>query len=485
MRFKPSSRIIGGAALVVALLSLAALPSASRRTTKASEPPPNVVVILADDMRADDMRVMRKTRVLLGDRGTTFANSIVSTPLCCPSRATLLTGRYAHNHGVLMNGRPRGGYAALDHGETLATWLEERGIHTAHVGKYLNGYGIDAPPTPPKAPPGWRTWFGLVDPTTYRMYGYKVSDGQGVVTYGDRPQDYQTDVLARKAEGIIRGTSGPLFLSVAPLAPHLENSDETGKGGAPRPAPRHQGAFAREPLPGGPGYNEADVRDKPVHIQKLRRLTPSQIGRLKKIHRARLASLLALDDLVERVVEALEETGRLDRTTVIFTSDNGFFLGEHRLPDGKYFPYEEAIRVPLLIRGPLFAAGRTATQLVSNIDLAPTILQLTGARPNLPEDWEPDGRSLVELAQDPAAGTNRTLLVEGFSRNRNQVTYAGVRTDRWLYVEYKNGGRELYDLQQDPRQLQSRHADPAFASRRADLAARLQRLRTCAGEGCR
>jgi N-acetylglucosamine-6-sulfatase len=421
--------------------------------------------------------VMPKTRALIGDRGTTFTNSIVSTPLCCPSRATFLTGQYVHNHGVLMNGPPRGGYAALDHGRTLATWLTERGIHTAHVGKYLNRYGIDSPP---EVPPGWQTWFGLVDPATYRMYGYKVSDGGEVVTYGDRPEDYQTDVLARKAEEIIRGTSGPLFLSVAPLAPHLENSDETGKGGAPRPAPRHQGAFANEPLPGGPGYNEANVRDKPAHIKRLRRLTPAEINRLKEIHRGRLASLLALDDLVERVVKTLEETGRLGRTTILFTSDNGFFLGEHRLPDGKYYPYEEALRVPLLIRGPSFPAGRTATQPVSNIDLAPTILQLTGTS----ADREQDGRSLIELAQDPDAGKDRVLLVEGFGRNRNQVTYTGIRTPRWFYIEYQNGDREFYDLENDPRQLQSLHRDRSLAPLRFILSIRLDGLRTCAGEGC-
>ncbi|HVS00402.1 MAG TPA: sulfatase/phosphatase domain-containing protein, partial [Thermoanaerobaculia bacterium] len=178
---------------------------------------------------------------------------------------------------------------------------------------------------------------------------------------------------------------------------------------------------------------------------------------------------------------ALEETGRLESTTIIFTSDNGFFLGEHRLEDGKFYPYEEAIRVPLLVRGPLFPAGHTATQPVSNIDLAPTIQELTRASAGRVMD----GRSLLPLAQDPAAGRDRTLLVEGFGRNRNQVSYAAVRTDRWIYVEYVNGGRELYDLEADPRQLQSRHAARGLAVVRADLAAQLARLRDCAGESCR
>lgn len=469
------------AVLLVPLLAGALLATARHETShgaKAAAPPSDVVIILADDMRADDLRVMPKTRALVGAEGTTFTNSFVATPLCCPSRATLLTGQYAHNHGVLANVPPQGGYAALDHDETLATWLRQAGLYTAHVGKYLNRYGIDSPPV---APPGWRRWFGLVDPATYRMYDYTVSNDGSLVTYGDAPADYQTDVLAKQAARIIRQQTGPLFLSIAPLAPHLENSDETGRGGAPRPAPRHAGAFATEPLPGGPAYDEADVRDKPSHIQARPRLTPALIQRLTTVHRARLASLLALDDLVERVVRALGDTGRLDRTTIIFTSDNGFFLGEHRLPDGKFYPYEEAIRVPLLIRGPRFPAGATATQLVSNIDLAPTVLDLTGARAGRVLD----GRSLVRLAEDPAAGRDRALLVEGFGRNRNQVSYAGIRTDRWLYVEYQNGGRELYNLETDPHELQSRHAAPRLGSVRADLAAHLARLRTCAGESCR
>ncbi len=468
------------ALLAAALLAGSRPGSWSDPSVKTSEPPPpsNIVVILADDMRADDLRHLPKTRALIGAPGTTFANSIVSTPLCCPSRATFLTGQYAHNHGVLANLPPQGGYAALDHEDTLAVWLRREGYHTAHVGKYLNRYGIDSPPV---APPGWSRWFGLVDPAAYRMYGYKVSDDGDLVTYGSTPADYQTDVLARQAEEVIRGQDGPLFLTVAPLAPHLESSDETGRGAPPRPAPRHQGEFASAPLPGGPSLNEADVRDKPPHIRSLGRLNPAQLSKATAIHRGRLASLLALDDLVERVVQALEETGRLQSTTLIFTSDNGFFLGEHRLPDGKFYPYEEAVRVPLLIRGPLFPAGRTATQPVSNIDLAPTIQDLTRVRAGRAMD----GRSLLPLARDPAEGRDRALLIEGFGRNRNQVSYAAVRTGRWLYVEYANRGRELYDLQADPRQLQSRHAAPSLAGVRADLAARLAGLRGCAGESCR
>jgi arylsulfatase A-like enzyme len=184
---------------------------------------------------------------------------------------------------------------------------------------------------------------------------------------------------------------------------------------------------------------------------------------------------------VERLVTALEETGQLDRTVIIFTSDNGFLLGEHRVPDGKLLPYEESIRVPLIVRGGGFPAGGTALQPVANIDLAPTIVALTGARARR----QMDGRSLLPLALDPAQGRDRDLLLEGLSKNSARPSYEAIRTPRWLWVEYRNGSRELYDLEADPLQLKSRHGDPALAAVQADLAGRLARLRTCAGPTCR
>jgi N-acetylglucosamine-6-sulfatase len=475
------ARTLAFAAMV---LLAAVLLAGSRRTpAKTSQPAPlpNVVVILADDMREDDLAYLPKTRALLGAEGTTFANSIVSTPLCCPSRATFLTGQYAHNHQVLANRAPLGGYGRLDASNTLPVWLQAAGYYTAHVGKYLNGYGTDVPA---RVPPGWSRWFGLTDPTTYRMYGYTVSDGGALVTYGNRPEDYQTDVLARKAEEVVRAraaTGQPFFLTVAPVPPHLENDDAAGRGDPPRPAPRHLGRYAAEPLPRGPSFSETDVGDKPAHIRALRPLSKAQVARLTGLHRARLASMLAVDDLVERLVTALRQAGHLDRTVILFTSDNGFFMGEHRLPDGKFYPYEESVRVPLLVRGGGFPAGFTAEQPVSNIDLAPTIAALTRATPRRPVD----GLPLLPLALDPEEGRDRALLIEGFGRSRPQVSYAAVRTDRWLYVEYATGDRELYDLHADPLQLRSRHDAPSLAGVRADLAARLAELRGCAGESCR
>lgn len=428
---------------------------------------PNVLVILTDDQTLESMRVLEKTQRLLGQEGTTFANAFVSYPVCCPSRATLLTGQYAHNHKVMANKPPDGGYGRLDHSNTLPVWLREAGYETAHVGKYLNGY------KGPEVPPGWSHWFGLSDPSTYELYDYTVIDDGRAVRFGNAEEDYQTDVLAAKAEEILREMDEPFFLSVAPVAPHLERSDETGKGTAPRPANRHIGRFADEPLPPGASFDEADVKDKPPHIQKLRPLGEAKKAQILRTYRAQLESLLAIDDLVERLVDTLEETGQLDRTVILFTSDNGFFHGQHRIPEGKLLPYDEAIHVPLIVRGGGFPAGATAPQLVSNVDLAPTIVALTGASARR----KMDGRNLLPVALDPSVGQDRALFFEVLSRNKSRPSYEAIRTAHWMWIEYRNGSRELYDMQADPLQLQSRHKAPGLAKVRADLARRLAALR--------
>jgi arylsulfatase A-like enzyme len=464
--------------LAVAGLLLAASQAWTPAPAPLSESRPNVLVILTDDQTVADMRVLPKTRALLAERGTTFANSFVSYSLCCPSRATFLTGQYPHNHGVVANSGPNGGYHRLDSSNTLPVWLQQAGYYTAHIGKYLNEYGMDSP----EPPPGWSRWFGLIDPTTYRLFDYTVSDDGVPVSYGHAAGDYQTDVLAAEAERVLRsraGASQPFFVTVAPVSPHLERigRDQT----PPRPAPRHEGRFADEPLPARPSFNESDVRDKPAHIRRLPPLSPAKAARATAIYRARLASLLAVDDLVESLVKVLADTGQLDRTVILFTSDNGYLLGEHRIPDQKYYPYEESIRVPLIVRGGSFPAGVTAKQPVSNIDLAPTIVALAGARPGRVMD----GRPLLPLALDPGLETGRTLLIEGAGTGRDKPPFAAVRDPRWLYVEYATGGRELYDLARDPFELSSRHAAPALASVRDDLARRLARLRACSGDSCR
>ena len=431
---------------------------------------PNIVVIMTDDQAVESLRVMPKTRALIGDKGTTFSNSFVSFPLCCPSRATLLTGQYPHNHGVLDNAPPNGGYSKLNHANTLPVWLQQAGYYTSHIGKYLNGYGLE---NPNEVPPGWSHWQGLVHPSA--MYNYTINDNGMLTTYGEAEEDYQTDVLADRAEATIDegALNQPFFLSIAPLAPHGERS----RSGL-RAAPRHVGAFSSEPLPQPPSFNESDVSDKPAAIRNLSLLTASDVAGITQRYRDRLASLLAVDDLVERVVNRLESTGILGDTVLIFTCDNGFFHGEHRIPKGKQRVYEEAVRVPLLIRGGGFPPGKTANQYAANIDLAPTIVDLAGASAGRVMD----GRSLLPLARDSSIAPNRDILVE-------TLTYQAVRNSSFLYVEHGTGEQELYDMRSgtpnyDPYQLQSRHAEQSYSQIKGQLATQLNGLRTCSGASC-
>jgi N-acetylglucosamine-6-sulfatase len=471
--------------LTLGLLPLAAGPSGQPASARAAarakaDSRPNILVVMTDDQTVEQMRALPKTRALLAPRGTSFTNSFVALPLCCPSRSTFLTGQYVHNHGVLANGGPHGGYPRLDHSNTLPVWLQEAGYYTAHVGKYLNNYGLSSP----EPPPGWSRWFALIDPTTYRLFNYTVSDDGTPVSYKNAAKDYQTDVIAAKAEEVIRARAGsgqPFFLSVAPTSPHLERLTRNGDQTPPRPAPRYAGKFGAEPLPVKSAFDEADIADKPAHISGRPRLSPAKKVHVAENYRAGLASLLAVDDLVERLMKALDDTGQLGRTVVIFTSDNGFFYGEHRVTEGKYLPYEESIKVPLIIVGGGFPAGATAAQPVSNVDLAPTIVALTGARARRVMD----GQSLLPLALNSGQGKSRTLLIEGFGEGGGKPPYIAVRDPRWFYAEYKNGDRELYDLQNDPNELRSLHADPALAAVRKDLAGRLAKLRSCSGASCR
>jgi N-acetylglucosamine-6-sulfatase len=459
---------------------------------------PNVVVLMTDDQTLADMAAMPQARRLIGGKGVTFSRSYVSYPLCCPSRATFFTGQYAHNHGVRNNGAPLGGVAAFDAAHALPVWLEGAGYRTIHIGKYLNGYGYLMQPD---APAGWTDWRATLDKSTYQMYGYTMVENGEVRTYGSFDEEdeelYQTDVFGAKAVQAIRrhaNKAQPFFLSVAFVAPHGENTGPTRPNSSYlRPAPRHKGRFAGLELPKGANYDEADVEDKPPAIQRLPRVTPAVEARMRSDLRVRRESLLAVDDAVAAVVAELERVGELDNTYVVLTSDNGFFLGEHRIGRGKYLAYDAASRVPLLMRGPGIPAGRESGELVANIDLAPTILEIARAR----ADIAVDGRSLLPFARGPARRTQRAILHEGIVAgdiDRDGVpnggiheagAYRAIRTARHLYVRWANDAEELYDLATDPHELSSLHADPAYGPLKALLSAELSRLARCRGEACR
>jgi N-acetylglucosamine-6-sulfatase len=485
-------------AVVAAVLVLATLPAS------AAAAKPNIVLLMTDDQTVENMRVMPRTRQVLGAAGTTFANSFSSYPLCCPARATVLTGQYAHNHGVLGNLPPTGGYGALGGKDnTLPVWLRRAGYYTTHIGKYLNGYGRDAPPD---IPPGWDEWYGSVDPSTYFMWGYTLYENGTRRVYGQRevedPSLYQTDVYRAKAVEVIRRRAlsrRPFYLSVAFLAPHSEGLREFGTSGATvRSAPRHRGRFASMPIPRLPGFNEADVRDKPPFFAAaFPPLDASGVELAHNYYRSRAESLLAVDEAVAAIVRALARSGELDRTLIVFASDNGFLTGEHRVPFGKYLVYEPSVRVPTIVRGPGVARGVTARELVVNADLTATIVDAAGATPGRTLD----GRSMLSFARKPSRRTRRPILLETGTPARGDLDqdgavppflaappiprYQAIRTERFVYVEYMDGQRELYDLGRDPAQLHSRATDPAYGKTRRALARRLGTLRDCRGRTCR
>jgi N-acetylglucosamine-6-sulfatase len=486
------------ALLIAALLAVAAAP------------PPNVVLIMTDDQTVRDMTVMPRTQAAIGAQGVTFSDYRASYPLCCPARASVLTGQYAHNHRVLGNFSPHGGIALLDQRHTVPVALSERpgaDYVTAHIGKYLNGYG-HAPFR--GVPPGWRNWHGAL--SAYRMYGYSLNENGIVRRFGDvyreNPRFYQTTVYRRIAARFIRGRAHadggrPFFLSVAFLAPHAEIYDRKGRP-APsvRPAPRDRGLFANRPLPRGAAFDEADISDKPRWLRRERRkrLTPGQIRAIARRHRARQESLLAVDRAVEVIVNALRDTGQLRGTYVIFTSDNGFMEGQHRIKSGKLVAYEPSAALPLLMRGPGIPAGRVSREPVVDVDLAPTILDMANAPHS---GWTIDGRSMLPFAQAPGRPrTTRPRLQEiGPQDNtrgdldqegrlgRGEVLrvprYGGVSTARYRYLRYRNGEEELYNVRRDPEQLVNRIADPRYRAARRVLRRQLRRLSSCAGVECR
>ena len=458
--------------------SLGSVPDAVAGSVPAR---PNIVVIQTDDQTVEQMRVMERTRALLGERGATFENHYANWPLCCPSRATQLTGQYAHNHGVLGNSPPNGGFQAFDNSNTIALWLQDRGYTTAHVGKFLNGYGDVVPDGVDPVPPGWDEWY-TADGSIQTVYSYTQNENGVLVEYGAEVEDFKQDVYTDRAEQLISehiGSGDPLYLQLDYTAPHGGGPDPLPHPpgdceGSAKPAARHATAFDAEPLPEDASFNEADVTDKPLAIQVLPLLDAVEIENLTRRYRCRTESLLSVDEGVAEVVAALRAERALRKTYVIFTSDNGFFTGEHRVANGKVRVYEPASAVPLIVRGPGVPEGVTPNDLTVNADLAATVLDLSGAQPTLTID----GRSLLPAAERPWIERGREVLIE-------TRQYEAIHTQRYVWVEYRSGETELYDLREDPQQLLSLHDDPAYRPVRRRLVTRLAPLRRCAGFSCR
>jgi N-acetylglucosamine-6-sulfatase len=447
---------------------------------------PNIVFILTDDQDVATMAYMPRVKAWMVDQGLTFSNMFVTYSVCCPSRASILTGQYPHNHDNLFNNAPLGGFEKFrDQGReasTVGTWLQAAGYRTAFIGKYLNGYAD--PRDRGYVPPGWDEWY-VVNAGPTRYFNYRMTENGRVAYYGDAPADYQTDVLARQTADFLDRAMAPgappFFLYYAPPAPH---ADTPGDGPATA-APRHQQLFADVSAPRTPSFNEEDVSDKPSFVQRGPLFDDAMVGELDHAYRTRLRSLQAVDEAVEQLFQKLAEHGHLANTYVFLTSDNGYRLGQHRLPQGKNTAYEEDIRVPLVVRGPGLPAGVTHEHFVLNIDLAPTFAELAGTTG---ADFV-DGRSLVALLgrdAPPSSAWRQDFLIERHlpPPAGPAANYFALRTQDTTYVEYANGERELYDLREDPYQLNSLHA-LARPERLAALSARLAQLANCVADTCR
>jgi N-acetylglucosamine-6-sulfatase len=442
--------------------------------TAESKSRPNIIFILSDDEDVAIHEAMPKTKALIEAQGAVFDQFFVTYSFCCPSRATALRGQYSHNHRIQGNVLPSGGarkFRALGHDQsTIATWLQDAGYYTGLFGKYMNEY---EPEEETYVPPGWDEWYA----SGHDYYNYTLNENGRHVFYGNKPEDYLTDTIARHTVAAVRRAATldrPFFFYVAPYAPH----------GPATAAPRHANLFLDTPFTPPPSFDEADVSDKPSLVRDLPRLSADQIAWIENMYRSRLRSLQAMDDMVESIVTALEETQQLDNTYVIYTSDNGWHMGEHRMWFGKTTAYEEDIRVPFVMRGPGIPPGSRVSQMVLNNDLAPTFAAAAGA---VPPSFV-DGRSFLTLFTDPHQPWRESFAIE--RRQMESFDLAGaasfnaVRTQDWTYVEYGNGERELYDLRADPHQLTNivKTADPLLLQQ---LSSRVAELANCAGAYCR
>src|SRR5215218_3148632 len=335
---------------------------------------PNILFVLTDDLDYASAQKMPQITSLVAQEGLSFEEAFVSHPMCCPSRATILTGLYDHNHHVLGNGPTHGGFQKFvseGHEEnTIAVRLqEEGGYRTAFFGKYLNQYPNQDEST--YIPPGWDEWYGKNGHREHQPYRYKINENGQVVSYDNKAEDYYSDVLSSQVidfAGRTAEDSRPFFMFVAPTAPH----------GPATPAERHKGAFASEEAPRPPSFDEEDVSDKPTYVSSLDRISEEEASAIDDYYRERLESMLAVDEMVASLFQELEAAGKLENTYIFFTSDNGWEQGEHRLQKGKVRPYEESVRVPLFVRGPGVAPGSTIKKLALNTDFAPTIADLAG-----------------------------------------------------------------------------------------------------------
>jgi arylsulfatase A-like enzyme len=460
----------------------------------AAPSPPNIVFVLTDDLSSNLVPYMPQVRAMMR-RGATFTNYFVTDSLCCPSRASIFTGLYPHSSGVHTNTPPDGGLHAFNShgnpGRTFAAVLQSRGYRTALMGKYLNGYEPDLRigSSLPYVPEGWDDW-AVAGHDGYRAFDYTLNQNHQVVHYGRGPSAYLTDVLGRLAQAFVDraampedGSVRPFALEVATFAPHSPYV----------PAPRDRNRFRDERAPRGPAFGRHAREDIPRWLD-LPDLTPAAIATIDREFRLRVRTVQAIDRLVGALERQVRDNGLASNTYFVFSSDNGYHLGEHRMRPGKLTAFDTDIRVPLVVVGPGIRPGMRIDALAANIDLAPTFEELAGHTPTPAVE----GRSLVPLLEGRQhANWRRAVLVEhrgpvadpadpDFARRASGTppSYRAMRLRQALYVEYAGGEREYYDLAADPFQLRNAYGDLG-PGRRAELHERLARLAQCQGAaGC-
>ncbi len=430
-----------GAALIGAALVAPQLPrSATGQVTG-----PNIVLIITDDMREDQLARMPTVQGELVTNGVLFDKAFSSMPLCCPARASILRGQFAHTHGIYDNSSPGGFQGFRDGGledETIATWLDDAGYHTGLVGKYFNGYNPAHQPT--YVPRGWDRWRG--------------GSAKSVGFWHQNPDPYETTMVTELGDEFIRSApdTDPLFLYLSYHAPHQGQTADAQYVGDP--------ACEDVTTSTIPSFNETDIADKPLPIRSAPPMTQAEIDYYgTELPVTMCETLLSVDDGVATILDALEDEGRLANTLVVFTSDHGLALGEHRLKALKKQPYEEVTRVPLVMRYDPLTTGAVDRHLVAGVDLAPTFTDLASISPDpTPGCPDPiygggttchaafDGRTLMPILDGTASSWREYLLIE-------TKRACGVRGVNWQYTYWNPAGdpdeEELYKLTGDPYQL--------------------------------
>ena len=441
---------------------------------------PNVVLVLTDDLAMNLVQYMPHVQAMQRE-GTTFANYSVTDSLCCPSRSSMFSGKFPHDTGVFTNSGKDGGFAVFhqrgEESSTFATDLQKAGYRTAMMGKYLNGYQ----PKGLYVPPGWSEWD--VAGNGYPEFNYNLNENGKLVHYGRQPADYLTDVLSAKASSFVTTSAAakrPFMIEVATFAPH----------GPYTPAPRDASKFPNLTAPRSPAFDKLPA-NAPKWLASRAPLTSAEKTTIDKDFRKRAQAVQAVDAMIGSLQQTLEKAGVADRTIVMFTSDNGYHMGEYRLNPGKMTAFDTDVHVPLVITGPGVATGRTISQPAENIDLRPTFDTLAGVTP--PSDV--DGHTLKPLLSggDPSDWRDAALIEHHgpdtdpadpdhpAKNSGNPTTYSAIRTTDFTYVEYTDGEREYYNRRADPAEL-SNTAATLSADRMAKLHTTLTALTACHGQ---